>query len=129
MMINKENLKSYAPVFLRIGLAIVFIVFGIDQLFFNPEVWASYFPSFFPANAVFFNGIFDLILGLWLLSGIYVRISGLLASLHLLGVVAVLSWMTGGYNEIAVRDFGLLMAAIAVFLNGADRLSPKNLQI
>jgi len=110
----KNNFPQYAPIVLRVGLGIVFLLIGIDQ-FLHPMVWSSYFPAFMGSNAVYFNAVFDIILGLWLVIGLFVRVSGTLAALHLLGVLVVL-----GYNEITIRDFGLFCAALSVALHGVD---------
>jgi len=109
-----NNLSKYAPIVLRVGLGIVFILIAADQ-FMNPVSWSSYFPAFMGSNAVYFNATFDIILGLWLVIGLFSRVSGTLAALHLLGVIVVL-----GYNSVTVRDFGLFCAALSVALHGAD---------
>ena len=39
-----SNWKSYGTPVARIGIALVFLIFGIDQ-FIRPEAWFSYIPS------------------------------------------------------------------------------------
>ena len=55
------------------------------------------------------------IFGLLLLFGWQTRIVALLLALHLFDIM----W-TVGYGEIGVRDFGLAMGTLVVFMNGPD---------
>ena len=120
MKIN--NWKGYGAPLARIGIALVFLIFGIDQ-FIRPEAWFSYIPSsvlnygITEGGFILFNGLFDTLIGLFLLIGFFTRTASILAVLHLAGIV-----ISMGYNDIAVRDFGLLIVALSVFLNGADKL-------
>ena len=118
---NFENYKKYAPAFSRYGVGIVFLIFGIWQ-FVNPSSWEGYLPAFVVSNFnaatfIFLNGVFDSLIGTLLISGVFVRVSSLLGIVHLLGIVFSLGW-----NDVAVRDIGLLIVLIAVFLNGKDAL-------
>ncbi|MEK6910445.1 MAG: DoxX family protein [Nanoarchaeota archaeon] len=114
------NLKKYAPITVRIGISLVFLWFGFQQLL-NPGDWTAWLPSFtsfLPFKAVtliVISGLFESILGLFLILGIFTRLSSALLILHLIGII-----FSVGYNEIAVRDFGLLMALLSVFFNGED---------
>lgn len=118
---NFFKLKPYAPAIVRIGLSCVFLWFGINQIV-HPADWVGWIPSFATHLAeaktlVLINGLFESIFGFLLLFGIYTRVvSGLLA-LHLMGIT-----FSVGLNEIGVRDFGLFMAVVSVFLHGPDLL-------
>lgn len=106
-------------VFARLGVGSVFFIFGIMQLV-NPENWIGYLPDFIlsfgdAGRFIFFNGIFDLVLGFFLLIGLLTRVSAFIGILHLMGVIFSL-----GFNDIAVRDFGLLLVLISVLINGSD---------
>ncbi|MAF35361.1 hypothetical protein CMO91_05975 [Candidatus Woesearchaeota archaeon] len=111
------NLRPYAPVVVRVGVSLVFIWFGINQLL-SPETFLGYVPVMLDAYAetlLLVNGIAELVLGIILLSGFLTRPAALLLALHLAGITVSL-----GYNEIAVRDFGLVLATLSVFLHGKD---------
>lgn len=114
------NLKKYAPITVRIGISLVFLWFGFQQ-FFHASDWISWLPSFagilpFKAvNLILFNGLFELTFGLLLILGIYTRFSSALLGLHLIGII-----FSVGYNEIGIRDFGLLTALLSIFFNGID---------
>ena len=113
--------KEYCPVLVRIGLSIVFLWFGINQLLFT-ENFSGYVPEFMkgffePSFIIISNGIFETIFGVLLLMGIFTRFVAFLLGLHLVGIIIGL-----GYNEIAVRDFGLMLAIFSVALNGPDKL-------
>ncbi|MBS3071676.1 DoxX family membrane protein [Candidatus Pacearchaeota archaeon] len=117
-----DRTKDYAPIAVRYGVGIVFFLFGLSQLT-RPEAWIAYFPTDLPFGlvvnqAIMFNGIFDLILGALLLLGLFTRLFAALAALHLIGVMSVL-----GYNDIAIRDFGLFLGSLSILFNGADKWS------
>ena len=121
-----EN-KNYSVAIIRIGLALVLLWFGIDEII-NPENWFGYFPqslvAFLPfdLNTFFLiNGIFEIIVGVLLLIGFYTRIVAFVVSLHLLSITIAV-----GYNEIGVRDFGLTLMAVSLIFSGAGVLSLDN---
>lgn len=118
-MVDYSEWKKYSPVILRIGIALVFLWFGISQLT-DPASWTSYVPLavsqiVHPAIVVFINGVFEIICGLLLISGLFTRVAAILLGLHLIGIIVGV-----GYNEIGVRDFGLMLAAFAIALSGPD---------
>jgi uncharacterized membrane protein YphA (DoxX/SURF4 family) len=114
---------DWAPVVVRWGLSLVFLWFGLNQLF-NAQAFVGYLPGFSsslplaPTLVVMISGTMEIALGMLLLLGLFTRVVALLLGIHLLGIIITL-----GYNEIAVRDAGLLIALISVFLHGADELS------
>ncbi len=123
-----KKYSGYSPAVLRIGLSLVMLWFGFSQLT-NNQSWVSYVPSGMqdmhnrmmwfpePRTLVLFNGALEVVLGLLLIIGVGVRpVAGILA-FHMLGIVFSL-----GYNEIAVRDFGLMVGFIAILLHGNDEL-------
>ena len=116
-------MKSYAPVVVRIGLAIVMLWFGTQQILHAP-LWVLYLPDWatkLPISQITFvhmNGYFEVVFGALLLFGFYTRIVAGLLFLHLLGIT-----FTVGYNEIGVRDFGLTLALLSIALSGSDRWS------
>ena len=109
--------ESIAPLVLRIGLSLVFLWFGWQQLG-DPAAWVGVLPTWMgnlPINAttiIQFNAWFEIIFGLLLLFGFYLKIVALLLSLHLFSIV-----FTVGYSDIGVRDFGLAMATLSVFFS------------
>ena len=115
-----DNYKKYAPALVRWGVGIVFFLFGISQIK-DPANWIAWLPSFTTNMAIsqstmiVFTGVFNLIVGALLILGILTRLAAALAALHLLGIR-----VTSGYNEITIRDFGLLLGAFAILLNGKD---------
>jgi len=115
--------ELYAPSVLRYGMTVVILWFSLQQ-FLNAGQWTAYVPdsivSISHMNAVtlvYFNALFELVFGLMLLIGWQTRISALLLSLHLFDIM----WVVG-YGEIGVRDFGLAVATLVIFMNGTDVL-------
>ena len=118
----KKNPLS-ALVVLRFGLALVFIWFATAQMS-APQAWTSYLPSWvgsLPISAVNFvlvNALFELVAAVLLMLGAWTRITALLLSLHLFGIALSL-----GYNAVAIRDFGLAFASLALAVGGAGTFS------
>ena len=114
-------MQRWAPVLVRIGLALVFLWFGSQQLM-NPQQWTSFIPSFITfisaIKMVVLNGWFEVVLGVALLAGFHVRPVALLLGLHLLSIA-----FSVGLSPIGVRDFGLSFATLSIFLAGRDMLS------
>jgi hypothetical protein len=94
---------------LRLGLAIVFAYFAFSQ-FTDPLIFTSYLPrSLQGANAVtlvYVNAVFDAVLAILILFSVLPRIAPAIAAAHLIGIM--------GLNDVAVRDFGLAMACLAL---------------
>lgn len=114
-----KNVRSYAPVVVRIGTGLVVLWFGVNQLL-HPELFHGYIPSWFTLlsapTLLMVNGLFEVVIGVCLLLGLLTRVAAGLHALHLLGIIVAL-----GYGDIAVRDVGLLFAAVAVALHGPDQ--------
>ena len=113
--------KDFSKTLLRIGLSLVFLYFGYQQVT-SPDNLVGFVPNFLsnlnnitPNNIVLMNGVIELILGTFLLIGLYTKFSSLILGLHLIGIT-----FSMGFNQIAVRDFGLTVATFVVFLNGVD---------
>lgn len=58
-------------------------------------------------------GIFDILMGLWLLFGIYPKIAASIAAAHIAVILIVTS---KGLNDVRVLDIGLLGAALSLAL-------------
>ncbi len=106
----------YTELILRVGLGIVFLIFGIGK--FLGDEWADTmrsmgFFSYLPWSvdkSIILAGIFETLTGIWLISGKFVRIFSALAALQLVTIMILLSFQ--GIKE--VRDIGLLCMAIAL---------------
>lgn len=116
-MITREN---FPKIFLRIVMALIFLYFGFLQIF-NTSAWAGFVPSFatkffFSANnIVIFNGTVEIILGIFLIMGLYTRFSAFVLSIHLFFIA-----ISMGITPLAVRDIGLSISTFIIFLNGTD---------
>jgi uncharacterized membrane protein YphA (DoxX/SURF4 family) len=117
-----NSYSRYAPVIVRIGMSLVFLWFGTNQLM-HPTMWAGVVPAWVSAmtpggasTVVHINGWFEIVAGLCLVVGFQVRLVALLLGLHLLGIASSF----GVNSPIGVRDFGLTIATLSIFFAGAD---------
>ena len=121
------NSTKTSHLILRLGLAFVFLWFGIDK-FTHPDYWINaWLPAWFvlilnslgigTLNFIYLNGIFEVVLGLGFIFNIFVKLFAFLVILFLLFVI-----FSFGLNEIIVRDVGLLGIALALlFWNGRKK--------
>ncbi|RME31611.1 DoxX family protein [Candidatus Woesearchaeota archaeon] len=109
-----EQLETYAPLILRVGLASVFLYFGVSQLI-RPEAFVGWLPAeaglvpLTPRTLIVLNGAFETLFGTFLVLGLFTRISAFLLGGHLLMITFSI-----GLTEIGVRDFGLSIATLAL---------------
>src|SRR3954469_6453642 len=119
----KERLRSdpaaQAFMLLRIAFTAAPILFGIDK-FANvlTDNWTRYlapeFNDIIPgsaADAMHAVGVVEIVAGLVVL--LSPRFGGLLVAAWLGGIIVNLL-LVGGYGDIALRDFGLLIGALAL---------------
>ena len=67
---------------------------------------------------LYIQGAIETLIGLFLILGIFVRKSAFLAALILIVII-----ITVGFNDISLRDFGLLMIAISLMILGQGKYS------
>lgn len=103
---------------LRVGLAITFLWIGILILK-EPEAWGGYLQSwafnllpFSLKTTMLSVAILDIFIGFFFLIDYLTWLAALIASLHLVIVLAV-----SGINVITVRDIGLLAATLSIFIS------------
>lgn len=103
---------------LRLGLAIVFISFGVDQLV-HGEVWFAYLPSFLHwiafGNHAFFmqmHALGNIALGILLLTGYFHPWVAGFATVWLASITIATFFVDW---TIAVRDLGLAATALALY--------------
>ena len=115
------NLEKYSKPTLRIVMSLIFLYFGYQQIT-SPESWTGFIPSAFlifgmtANNLIITNSIIELCLGTLMLIGLYTRLSSFILALHLFGIAFSI-----GFNPLGIRDFGLAVATLIVFLNGVDK--------
>ncbi len=117
-------MKKYAPVIIRLGLAFVFVWFGMTQLF-DQSAWVSFIPKALTSATgmsaetfVIFNGVFEVFMASLLAFGLYTRFVGALLFLHMFAIIADV-----GLSPIGMRDIGLMTALLSITLQGNDFFS------
>lgn len=98
---------------LKLALAFCFLYAAIASLV-NPADWVGYLPGFISyhrLDLLKIFSIFEIGLGLWLLSGRYLKYAATAAALTLAGAIVF------NLNLLIVtfRDIGLIGAALALF--------------
>jgi hypothetical protein len=103
---------------LRIGFTIAPIVFGLDKFAHVLTNWDKYlapeFVDLFHVQAhtlMYFVGAIEIVAGL--VVAIRPRFGGYLVAAWLAGIIVNLL-MLGGFYDVALRDFGLLIGALAL---------------
>lgn len=115
-----ESLR-YSQLSLRIGLAFVFLWFGVDA-FIQPEYWVhGWMPEFVQRmvvgigmgteNAMFLLGMFEVIVAVSIATGFFMRYFAAAAAVLVAGIIAV-----HGFNEVVIRDVGIVAGLVALVL-------------
>lgn len=120
--------EPYAHDVLRVGIAILFLWFGMSQLL-SPADWVSWLPAWSSAiplsqtQLVLLNGGFETVFGAFVALGLFVRISALLLALHLFLIAFEI-----GYSPIGVRDLSLAVSTLSLALFRIDASAPGRVQ-
>jgi len=122
-----EEHSHYGTFVARIGIAAVFLWFGIDK-FIHPVNWIGWVPLWMQAlipmslvGFMYIQGVIETVAGIMLLVGYNVRLASFIAVVTLLGVE--LAMVGTGQSEMMLRDAGLLAASLSLFFTGSDCLS------
>ena len=111
---------------LRAGFTLAPILFGLDKFVgILTDDWEAYLAPWVndlvPGSAheaMLMVGVIEIVAGV--VVAVTPRWGGLLVAAWLAGIIVNLV-STGGYYDIALRDFGLLLAALALSLVATDR--------
>ena len=103
---------------LRIGFAVAPILFGLDKFFHVLVDWDIYLaPEFTDLLSSEAHSLMYVVGAVEIAAGVLVlrwpRVGGYVVALWLAGIIVNLLMM-GDYYDIALRDFGLLIAAVAL---------------
>lgn len=105
---------GWSNFFLRWGLGLTFLGIGIDILW-HPDIWIGYVPESLPLIdlsrevTLQMGGVFDIAIGVLLLMNVWLKTAGLLAALHLTGIIIL-----NGIDAVLIRNVGLLGTAMAI---------------
>lgn len=101
---------------LRLGFTVAPILFGLDKFFNLMTDWPEYLPEFVTdavsgTLVMAIVGIVEIAagIGVWLRPKIFAHVVA-----AWLGVIIITLIMAGGFWDIALRDFGLLLGALAL---------------
>ena len=115
----RRDPAAQAFLLMRVALVVAPILFGIDK-FANvlTDDWTRYLATEFndiipgsASDAMHMVGVVEILAGLVVL--VSPRFGGLLVAAWLAGIIVSLL-LVGGYGDIALRDFGLLLGALSL---------------
>jgi len=114
-MAMKETTKLTPAFVLRIGLGLTLLYAGAHMIG-DTVTWAGFIPPWMykivsPSLFLTIHGIGELLLGALFLAGLFLPAISLLTFLDMLSIMVFY-----GVDDISFRDFGLMMAALALFL-------------
>ena len=115
----RDDPVTQAFTLLRIGFVVLPILMGIDKF---AEVMNDNWPAYLAGeyndiipgsaqDAMYAVGVVEILAGIIVL--VTPRFGGLLVAAWLAGIIASLL-LVGGYGDIALRDFGLLLGALTL---------------
>ncbi|HEX5448102.1 MAG TPA: hypothetical protein VFW90_02790 [Candidatus Saccharimonadales bacterium] len=111
--INLNNAR-YSRWLLQLGLAAVFLYAAINSIM-HPANWTAYLPTFLgtaipPDTLVKIFAVYELVLTVWVLSGKYLKLAGLLYALTFAAILLI----NPHQFIVTFRDVGLLFMALAL---------------
>lgn len=125
----RENLKIYAPLILRFGLAIVFFLFGYQKLSLpeqtRAEIQLLLDIGLGSAAAInYYLGLIELIIAFSFVFGAFIKYLAPLAAFLLFGFFSSILWKYGlSTNPEIFRDIGLFGGALSLWLTGGGAFS------
>ncbi|MGC9603608.1 MAG: DoxX family membrane protein [Minisyncoccia bacterium] len=110
----KENPKLSPVLILRFGLGLTFLYASLHMLF-DPASWVGFIPQWVggiiaPNVFLLIHSIFELLVSVLLLLGIFLPAVSFLAFLDFVAILLLY-----GVDDLTFRDFGLALAALALF--------------
>lgn len=113
---RQTDQSAMAYQILRLGFTVAPILFGLDKFLNLMADWTEYLPAFVTdaVNGSVVMGIVGVIeiaagLGVWFRPRIFANVVA-----AWLGLIIVTLVIAGGFLDVALRDFGLLLAAVAL---------------
>ena len=117
---DRESRKAFR--ILQFGFTVAPILFGLDKFFNLMTDWTNYLPGFV-TDAVSGDvvmgivGVIEIVagIGVWWKPRVFAPVVA-----GWLGLIIVTLALTGSYWDVALRDFGLLLGAVALWRLASD---------
>lgn len=113
---TRTNPARNAYQILRIGFTVAPILFGLDKFFGVMADWPEFLPEFVTdvvsgATVMAIVGVVEIVagIGVWIRPQVFAYVVA-----GWLGVIIVTLLIAGGFLDVALRDFGLLLGALAL---------------
>ena len=96
--------------------AFIFLAFGVWEIV-NPQYWVGFVPpilfSFNLTLLILIHGITITVLGLWILTGKWLRLASIIGTLAMLQIVISLV-ISSGFSDLFVRDFAIMLFILSL---------------
>ncbi|MEK7162429.1 MAG: DoxX family membrane protein [Patescibacteria group bacterium] len=114
-----KNPKLSPVLILRIGLGLT-LLYASLHMFFDPVSWVGFIPQWVrqiidPRTFLYIHSAFEFILSVLLLRGIFLPAVSFIVFLDFTSIL-----LFYGVDDITFRDFGLAMAALALFTSSIN---------
>lgn len=113
---TRTSPSATAFLILRLGFTVAPVLFGLDKFFNLMTDWTEFLPEFVTdvvsgATVMILVGIIEIAagIGVWLRPKIFAHVVA-----AWLGVIIITLALAGEFWDIALRDFGLLLGALAL---------------
>ena len=125
-----EKLKPVALLFLRLGLAAIFIFHGYPKLFGRSGQWLDAFGHMgFPRYFAYVSGVLEFFGGLLLIVGLFTRIAGLLLAIEMAIAIWRVHLPQGSFLDVHNYEMplALCVGSFALAAVGAGLISLDHL--
>lgn len=107
--------------FLRLGLASVYLYAGISAILF-PQNWIAFLPLFLKPfipleTLLLLTSVIQILLAVWLLSGLKLFYAGIASAVMILGII----FLNLNALDITFRDFTIFFTSLAVVIGSTKK--------
>jgi putative oxidoreductase len=120
----KSSYSTYGPLFLRLGLALIFLVHGVQKFLYLDQTVAFFKMVGLPPFLSYLIAAIETLSGLALLLGLFTEIASALIVIVMIGAIVTVKGakgFVGGYEF----DLLILLAALSLIFTGPGTWSIK----
>jgi len=123
-----EKIRQYIAI---AAASFIFLVFGIWELI-DPQHWIGFVPASFyifdPTILVVMHGIILTVLGIWIITGKWLRIAAIFGTLVMAQIVIAL-FILSRFSDLFVRDFTILLFVLSLAFEDNKTAKKKQFEV